>query len=117
MQRGAKGRAAPQGRGRAAGDTELSALLRAVINKQATEAQVQAAAAKVEDYVEKNEQARKELSRIVNTVVNSGKIENYGTVTAQKVLRRWLKELAEAKPGDDSSTQESEPSDVREDEA
>ncbi|MGI9473676.1 MAG: hypothetical protein ACR2NZ_19190 [Rubripirellula sp.] len=74
---------------RAAQDPELTSLLRSVINKQASAEEVQEAAKKVEAYVEENASARKELTRIVNTVVNSGKIANYGTEAAQSVLRKW----------------------------
>ena len=86
--RGAEGRDAS---GRGAQDARLTSLLRSVINKQATPEEVQSAAKKVEAYVEENAAAKKELARIVHTVVNSGRISNYGSVTAQQVLRRWMK--------------------------
>lgn len=73
-------------------DPKLTSLLRAVINKQASEEDVEKAAAEVEKYVTKNETARIQLGRITNTVVNGGKLSNYGTEAAQKILRRWAKE-------------------------
>ncbi len=72
-------------------DPMLTALLRAVINKQASEEDVKKAAAAVEQYVSENEKARRELGRIVHTVVNSSRFSNYGTDAAQKILRRWAK--------------------------
>jgi hypothetical protein len=77
--------------GRGQNDPELTSLLRSVINKQATEEQVRKAAAKVEEYVADKENARRQLGRISNTVVSSGKLFNYGTEAAQEVLRKWAK--------------------------
>ena len=33
--------------------------------------------------------ARKEIARISKTIVNSGKLENYGTPRCQEILRKW----------------------------
>ena len=89
------------------GDPELTSLLRAVINKQASEEEVSHAAGKVEAYVEKNEAARRELARITSTVVNSGKLSNYGTDAAQKKLKEWEKKYA-AKPEKQPENDENE---------
>ncbi|MEM6468150.1 MAG: hypothetical protein AAF802_01175 [Planctomycetota bacterium] len=70
-------------------NTRLGTLVRAVINKRATSDEVLSAAKRVEAYIDSNEDARKELARIVSTIVNSGKLENYGTQMAQDVLKRW----------------------------
>ena len=72
-------------------DPKLTSLLRAVINKEASEEDVKKATAEVEEYISENENARRQLGRIVNTVVNSGKLSNYGTEAAQKTLRQWAK--------------------------
>ncbi len=77
--------------GRGQNDPQLTSLLRSVLNKQATEEEVKAAAAKVEEYVTDKENARRELGRISNTVVNGGKLSNYGTEVAQEILRQWAK--------------------------
>jgi anti-sigma factor RsiW len=50
---------------------------------------VDEAAAAVEAWIEKDEAARKEIARISNTIVNSGKLENYGTPRCQEILRKW----------------------------
>lgn len=70
-------------------DPKFSSLLRAVIQKSNTQEQVAAAAKAVEEYVSQNENAAKELARISNTIVHSGKLSNYGTAEAQKTLKAW----------------------------
>jgi hypothetical protein len=96
-------------------DPQLASMMREVINKQASDDQVRAAAARVEAYIAENEGARRELARIVTAVVNSGKIENYGTGTAQGILRQWKAKLAEAGRGEsDGDVKDSTP--PREDE-
>lgn len=80
-------------------DPELTSLLRSLINKQASEEDVSKAARELDAHVEKNEAARKELARIASTVVNSGKLSNYGTAAAQEKLKEWVKKFGE-KPKD-----------------
>ncbi len=77
------------GRGNTQRDPKLATLLRAVINKQATNEEVRRAAIQVEEYVAKNEKAKAELARIAATVVNSDRLKNYGNSEAQEVLRGW----------------------------
>lgn len=64
--------------------------LRPLIQKDATDKQVDEAAAAVEAWIETDDGARKEIARISNTIVNSGKLENYGTPRCQDVLRKWV---------------------------
>ena len=78
------------------GDAELSALLRGMINKQATEAEVKEAARKIEKYVDGKEAARKDLARRVTSIVNSGRVASYGTPAAQKVIRGWAKKYGKS---------------------
>jgi len=78
-------------------DAKLTSLLRSLINKQASKDDVKKAASEIEKYIEKNEAARKELARIAGTVVNSGKLTNYGTAVAQEKLKEWEKKFP-AKP-------------------
>lgn len=75
-------------------DPKLTSLLRAVINRQASVEDVNSAATEVEEYVEKNESARRDLARITHTVVNSGRLTSYGTEAAQKKLKEWAKKFA-----------------------
>ena len=72
-------------------DPQLSRLLRAMIRKQASDEEVSRAAAAIEEYVAENEAARRQIGRIANTIVSSGKISNYGTEAAQEVIRDWAK--------------------------
>lgn len=94
--------AGQRGEGRGEMDPELTGMLRAVINREADAAQVREAAAKVESYVADRPAARRELARIVTTIIDAGKLENYGTVAAQGVLRQWKEkyggESAEREP-------------------
>ncbi|MFN8739819.1 MAG: hypothetical protein ACK5YR_07860 [Pirellula sp.] len=68
---------------------KVRSYLRPLIQKDAIDKQVDEAAAAVEAWVEKDDVARKEIARISNTIVNSGKLENYGTPRCQDVLRKW----------------------------
>ena len=70
-------------------DPKLTSLLRSVINKEANKDEVEKVAKELEEYVAGNETARKELGRITTTVVDSGKLSNYGTATAQTKLKEW----------------------------
>lgn len=99
-------RAADNNSGRAAGrgDPQLTNLLRGVINKQADADAIKEAAAEVEAYVEKNEAARKDLIRIVTTVVGSDRFDTYGTETSREVLKGWY----EAFTKDDNKDQEAD---------
>ncbi len=72
-------------------DPRLARLVRAVINKQATDEQVRVSAAEVESYCEKNDKAAKQLGQIAGRIVNSDKLANYGTEAAQTVIRGWAK--------------------------
>lgn len=71
---------------------ELRGLLRPVIQLKATPEDVDAAAAAVEKFVVKNAAARKEVGRIANTIINAGKLKDYGTPRAQEFLTKWAKE-------------------------
>ena len=75
-------------------DPRLRELLGPVIRLNATEEAVDRAAAKVEAYAAENENARKEIGRIANTIVNSGKLDNYGTPRAREFISKWAKEYA-----------------------
>lgn len=89
-------------RSAADGATIPRPLLAAVINRQANEQQVQAAAEAVEAYVGSDAKRQRELGRIARTVVGSGKLENYGTAAAQEQLRVWAKRYGERGESDDS---------------
>ncbi len=79
--------AAPAQRG--GPDAKLAGLLRAVIQKTANDEQVDAAAKKVDDYIAKNQPAKKQVQQIARRIIDAGKLENYGTAKAQAHIRRW----------------------------
>jgi hypothetical protein len=66
-------------------------LLAPLIQKTATNEDVDKAAKAIDDFLEKNEAAEKEIGRIANTIIDAGKLENYGTAHAQGYLQRWAK--------------------------
>ena len=66
-------------------------LLAPLIQKTATDEAVDKAAKAIEAYIEKDEAAKKEIGRITNTIIDAGKLENYGTAHAQGYLQRWAK--------------------------
>jgi hypothetical protein len=78
-------------------DPRLRGLIRPVIQRDATPEAVDKAAAAVEEYIKKNETARGDVGRIASTIVESGKLSNYGTERAQEYLRKWAKEYGAAK--------------------
>lgn len=67
----------------------LRPYLAPVIKRDATPEEVEKAAAAVEEFVAKSEAARKELGRIGRTIVDAGKLKDYGTPPAQEHLKKW----------------------------
>ncbi|MCA9168955.1 MAG: hypothetical protein KDB23_14875 [Planctomycetales bacterium] len=68
---------------------DLRDRIRPVIQRDATDEEIDTAATAVEAYLENNPAARREVGRIATTIVNSDKLTNYGTARSQAVLRRW----------------------------
>ena len=73
-------------------DPNLRGLIAPVISKTATPEEVDKAAKALEEYLDKNPATKEDVGRIANTIINAGKLENYGTARAQEYLRRWAKE-------------------------
>jgi hypothetical protein len=69
----------------------LRPLLAPVIRRDASPEDVEKAALAVEQYIAKNEAARREVGRIAKTIVDAGKLSSYGTPTAQQYLSKWAK--------------------------
>jgi hypothetical protein len=72
---------------------DMRALLGPVIRRGATNEEVERAAQTVEQQARQNSAVRSELSRIATTIVNSGKLNNYGTPRAQEFLSKWAQEF------------------------
>lgn len=82
MQRGTP----PEG---AMADDELRALLGPVIRKDAAEADIDAAAGKVDARMEQDAAAAKQIRSIAARIVAAGVLKNYGAPKAQEHIRRW----------------------------
>ncbi len=81
--------------GRAGGammEQRFRTMLRPVINKRATAAEVEAAAKKVEELAAKNERFRKGIGQRTRRIVESGRLATYGTPEAQAFLKKWAEE-------------------------
>ncbi len=74
-------------------DPKLTSMLRSLIQKTNSDEQVKQVAAEIENYIESNPVARKQLVRVTNTVVNSGKLSNYGTESCQQILKEWTEKF------------------------
>lgn len=70
----------------------LRPLLVPLIRKNASTEQVDQAAKAIQQRAETDRAVRAEIARIANTIIDGGKLENYGTAAAQEYLRRWAKE-------------------------
>jgi hypothetical protein len=77
----------------------LRPLLAPVIRRNATVKEVDKAAKVVEEHVEKDKAARTEVGRIATTIINAGKLSNYGTPRAQEYLEKWAKAYGDASSG------------------
>jgi hypothetical protein len=78
-----------EGGAAAATDENLRAVLGPVIRRDATTEEVDRAAAAVEAYVKERPASRAQLGRAARTIVESGKLTNYGTPRAQDHLKTW----------------------------
>ena len=76
---------------------DMRPLLAPLIRKNATDEQVDEAAAVVENRINEDDAIKKEIARISTTIVNSDKLENYGTPRTRYYLKKWAKEFGEAK--------------------
>jgi hypothetical protein len=79
-------------------DGRFRALLRPVIRKTATPDQVAEAAKAVEAEAEKDAAFRDRLTTAARTIVESGKLSDYGTPAAQEYLRKWSEPTESPKP-------------------
>ncbi len=78
-------------------DPKIRELIAPVIRKDAAPEAVEKAAKAVEEYAKDHEAFKKEVGRIANTIINGGKLENYGTAKAQEFLKKWAKEYGPKK--------------------
>jgi hypothetical protein len=77
-------------------EADLRELVRPLIQKDATSEEVLAAAEKILAAMEKNKRLQARIGRIAQTIVRSGKLEDYGTPAAQVYLRDWAEKYGPA---------------------
>ena len=83
---GAREMTAPAKRG---GDARLRELMQALIRRAASDEEIATAAAEIDAYIATKPAAKTELLRACKTIVDSGKIANYGAPAAQAKIRAW----------------------------
>ncbi len=71
----------------------LRPLLAPVIRRDATPEDVDKAAQAVEERAAQDREVRREVGRIATTIINAGKLEDYGTKTAQEYLKKWARDF------------------------
>lgn len=76
-------------------DERLRPLLVKVIRLDATDEEVDAAAADVVTFVTEHPELKPQIAAIANRIIDAGKLENYGTPRAQKYLTDWSTEFAD----------------------
>lgn len=74
---------------------DMRPLLAPLIRRDATEEQVVEAAAKVEAAAANDQMIRGEVGRIANTIIDAGKLEDYGTPKCQEYLKKWAQEFGD----------------------
>ena len=77
-------------------DPKAIGLLRQIIQRTAQPEDVEKAATALEEYMKTNELARKDIGRRARTIVDGGKVSDYGIPKAQEYLRKWAKEFGGA---------------------
>ena len=78
-----------------ANSPNLRPLLTPLIRLTASAADVEKAAKTVEEKAAEDPAVRKEVGRIANTIIDNGKLKDYGTAKAQEYLQKWAKEFGQ----------------------
>jgi hypothetical protein len=77
-------------------EVDLRSLLSPLIQKDATEEDVQKAAERVEQKMAENERVRRRVGEACKSIVRSGNLENYGTPAAQQYIKTWAEKYGPA---------------------
>lgn len=80
-------------RTQSAQDPQIRPLLQPLIQKDATDAEVIAAAKKIEDYAAMNSVARGQIGDICRRIIKAEKLSNYGTAKCQEFMKKWAKDF------------------------
>jgi hypothetical protein len=86
---------------------QIRSLLQPIIRRHAREEDVRQIAAAVEEQLEANEALRNRIGQIARRIVQSDRLENYGTPAAQEVLRSWAEKYGREAPEEETPEQES----------
>lgn len=73
------------------GGVDVRSLLAPVINKDASDEEIDAAAKRVDMLLEKNKAAATNIGGIAKRIIDGGKLENYGTERSQYHLFKWAR--------------------------
>ena len=87
----------------------LRPILAPVLNKQATDEQVEEAAREAEEFFAKNPAARLQIGRVARRIIDGGVLGNYGTTRAQEYLQKWAKQYPEEKKPESRPKRPSQP--------
>lgn len=101
--------------GPAADAPNLRPLMAPVIRRNATDEDVDKAAQTVEKLADKDEAVRREVGRIAQTIVGSGKLGDYGTPRAQEFLRKWATKYGSGEAKRDAPKESQPPHDSKPD--
>lgn len=97
-------RGAPSRDGNGKSDApNLRPLLAPVIRLDASVEEVERAAAKVEEAAKDDAAVRKEVGRIANTIIDAGKLTDYGTPKCQEYLQKWATEYGRPEKASEST--------------
>ena len=81
----------------AAAQIDLRPLLGPVIRKDASDEEVQRAALAAEKQFAKHPEVASRAGQVARQIIAAGKLENYGTKTAQTFLKKWAEQYPEPK--------------------
>ena len=80
-----------------AAQIDLRPLLGPVIRKDASDEEVKRAALAAEKHFAKHPEVAAKTGRVARQIIAAGKLENYGTKTAQQFLKKWAEQFPEPK--------------------
>ena len=98
-------------------DATYRSMIAPVIQKTATPEEVEAAAAKVEEFAEMHPWFKQRVHKAANLIIGGGKLKNYGAPQAQAFLEKWAKEFADSETKSDVEAKVDEPEKARNDKA
>lgn len=78
-------------------DGKYEQLMRPLIQKSASDEEVEQQAQKIEAAAAEDPMLKKRIHDVANRIINAGKLENYGTARAQSYLKKWAREFGDSK--------------------